>query len=90
MRGAAQVNVSSIKGEQDMGPLCLHCWASESDMVHASVVVPFLPFCFEVNVGPSGDDVDDSMIWWFGEVFLLGCLGVVMVWWIWVMRRWWW
>jgi hypothetical protein len=35
--------------------------------------------------------VDDSVVWLFGEVFLLGCLGGgVMVLWIWVMRRWWW
>jgi hypothetical protein len=34
--------------------------------------------------------VDDSAIWLFGEVFVLGCLGVVMVLWIWVMRRRWW
>jgi hypothetical protein len=34
--------------------------------------------------------MDDSTIWLFGEVFLLGCLGVVMVLWIWVLRRRWW
>jgi membrane-bound metal-dependent hydrolase YbcI (DUF457 family) len=58
-------------------------------VVHTSVVVPFLPLCFEVHAGPSGDHVDDSAVWLFGEVFLLGCLGV-MVLWIWVMRRRWW
>jgi hypothetical protein len=37
------------------------------------------------------DDVEGdlltSCIWLFGEVFLLWCLGVIMVVWIWVMRR---
>jgi hypothetical protein len=31
--------------------------------------------------------MDDSAIWLFDEVFLLWCLGVIMVVWIWVMRR---
>jgi hypothetical protein len=55
-------------------------------MVHTSVVVPFLPLRFEVHTGPSCEHVDDSTIWLFGEVFLLGCLGVVMVLWIWVVE----
>ncbi len=50
-------------------------WAGEGDMVHTSVVVPFLPLRFEVHAGPSGDHVDDFAIWLFGEVFLLWCLG---------------
>jgi hypothetical protein len=29
-----------------------------------------------------------TAIWLFGEVFLFWCLGVIMVVWIWVMRRW--
>jgi hypothetical protein len=34
--------------------------------------------------------MDNSPIWWFGEVLLFGCLWVVVVWWILVMwRRWW-
>jgi hypothetical protein len=31
--------------------------------------------------------VVDSTIWLFGEVFLFWCLGVIMVVWIWVIRR---
>jgi hypothetical protein len=49
VRSAAQVNVSGVEGERYMGPICLHYWASESDMVHTSVVVPFLPLCVEVH-----------------------------------------
>jgi hypothetical protein len=56
-------------------------------MGHTSVVVPFLPLRFEVHAGPSGDHVDDSAIWLFGKVFLLWCLGMIMVVWIWVMPR---
>jgi hypothetical protein len=57
---------------------------------HTSVVVLFRSLCFKVDAGPSGDHVDDSAVWWFGEAFLLGCWrGVVIVWWIWVVcRRW--
>jgi hypothetical protein len=90
VRGAAQINVSGVEGEWYMRPPCLYHWASEGDMVHTSIVVPFLPLRFKVHAGPSGDHVDDSAIWLFGEIFLLGCLGVVMVLWIWVMwrRRW--
>ena len=64
--------------------------AAEGYMINPSVVLFFLPLVFEFSVGPSGDHVDDSPIWLFGEVFLLGCLEVVMVLWIWVMRRQWW
>jgi hypothetical protein len=46
---AAQVNVPGIEGERYMGPLCLHHWVSEGDMVHTSIVVPFLPLCVEVH-----------------------------------------
>jgi hypothetical protein len=51
------------------------------------VMIPLLPLRFKVDVGPSGDHVDDSAIWLLGEVFLLWCLGVILVVWIWVMRR---
>jgi hypothetical protein len=56
-------------------------------VVNTLVVVPLLPFRFEVHAGPSGDHVDDSTIWLFSEVFLHWCLWVIMVVWIWVMQR---
>jgi hypothetical protein len=58
-----------------MRPPCLYYWSGEGNVVNTSVVVPLLPFRFEVHAGPSGDHVDDSAIWLFGEVFLLWCLG---------------
>jgi hypothetical protein len=70
-----------------MRPPCLYHWASEGEVVNTSVVVPLLPLRFEVHAGPSGDHVVDSTIWLFGEVFLFWCLGVIMVVWIWVIRR---
>jgi hypothetical protein len=86
-RSAARINVPGVEGEWYMRPPCLHHWAGEGDVVHTSVVIPFLPLRLEVHAGPSGDHVDDSTIWLFGKVFLLWCLGVIMVVWIWVMRR---
>jgi hypothetical protein len=70
----------------------LYDWAGEGDMVEASVVIPLLPLCFEVNAGPSGDNVNDFAIRLIGEVFLFWCLGVILVVWVWLMRRreWWW
>jgi hypothetical protein len=56
-------------------------------VVNTLIVVPLLLLRFKVHAGPSGDHVDDSAIWLFSEVFLLWCLGVIMVVWIWVMRR---
>jgi hypothetical protein len=56
-------------------------------VVDASVVIPLLPLCLEVNAGPSGDHVDDSAIWLIGEVFLLWRWWVILVVWVWVMRR---
>jgi hypothetical protein len=44
-------------------------------MVDASVVIPLLPLCLEVNAGPSGDHVNDSAIRLIGEIFLFWCLG---------------
>jgi hypothetical protein len=52
---------------------------SERDMVHTSVVVPFLPLCVKVHARSPSDHVDDSVIWWFDEVFLFGCWWVVVV-----------
>jgi hypothetical protein len=57
-------------------------------VVNTSVMIPLLALRFEVHARPSGDHMDDSAIWLFGEVFLLWCLGVIMVGWIRVMRRW--
>jgi hypothetical protein len=70
-----------------MRPPCLYDWAGEGDVVDTLIVVPFLPLRLEVHARPSGDHVDDSAIWLLDEVFLLWCLGVIMVVWIWVMRR---
>jgi hypothetical protein len=70
-----------------MLPLCLYDWAGEGDVVDASVVIPLLPLRFEVNAGPSGDHVNDSAIRRIGEIFLFWCLGVILVVWIWLIRR---
>jgi hypothetical protein len=57
----------------------LHDWASDGDVVDASVVIPLLPLRVEVDTGPSGDHVNDSAIWLIGEVFLFWCLVVILV-----------
>jgi hypothetical protein len=44
-------------------------------MVDTSVMIPLLPLRLKVDVGPSGDHVDDSAIRLIGDVFLLWCLG---------------
>jgi hypothetical protein len=62
-----------------MGPLCLHDWTSDGDMVDAAVVVPLLSLCVEVDAGPPSDHVNDSAIRLIGEVFLFWGLGVVDV-----------
>jgi hypothetical protein len=49
-------------------------------VVDASVVIPLLTFRLEVNVGPSGDHVNDSMIRLIKEIFLFWCLGDFVVW----------
>jgi hypothetical protein len=51
MRSAAQVNIPSVKGERYMGPLCLHYWSSESDVVHTTIVVLFLSLGVKVHAG---------------------------------------
>jgi hypothetical protein len=55
-------------------------------------VIPLLPLHFEVNAGPSGDHVNDSMIRLIDEIFLFWCLGVILLVWIWLMwrREWGW
>jgi hypothetical protein len=70
-----------------MGPLCLHDWTSDDDVVDAAVVVPLLSLCIEVSAGPPGDHVNDSAIRLIGEVFLFWGLGVVDVW---LLRVWRW
>jgi hypothetical protein len=62
-----------------MGPLCLHDWTGDDDVVDAAVMVPLLLLCVEVGAGPPSDHVNDSMIRLIGEVFLLWGLGVVVV-----------
>jgi hypothetical protein len=56
-------------------------------VVDASIVIPLLLLRFEVNAGPSGDRVNDSTIRLIGEIFLFWCLGVILVVWVWLMRR---
>jgi hypothetical protein len=62
-----------------MGPLYLHDWTGDDDVVDAAVMVPLLPLCVEVGAGPPSDHVNDSVIQLIGEVFLLWGLGVVVV-----------
>jgi hypothetical protein len=73
MWSAAQVDIPGVEGERYMGPLRLHHWASESDVVHTSIVVLFLSLGVEVHAGYPSDHVDDSAVWWLGKVFLFGC-----------------
>jgi hypothetical protein len=82
---AAQVNISGIESERYKGPLRLHHWAGESDVVNTAIVVLFLSLGVKVHARSPSDHVDDSTVRWLGEVFLFGCRrwGVVMVW------RWW-
>jgi hypothetical protein len=56
-------------------------------VVDTPIMISLLPLCLEVDAGPSGDHVDDSAIRLIGEVFLFWCLGVILVVWIWLMRR---
>jgi hypothetical protein len=52
VRCIAQVDISSIEGQRHVGPLRLHDWAGDGDVVDASVVVPLLSLRVEVNAGP--------------------------------------
>ena len=47
-----QVDISGVEGQRHMGPLRLHDWASDRDVVDASVVVPLLSLRVEVDAGP--------------------------------------
>jgi hypothetical protein len=59
-----------------MGPLRLHDWTGDGDVVDAAVVVPLLSLGVEVDTGPPSDYMNDSAIPLIGEVFLLGGVGV--------------
>ena len=58
-----------------MGPLCLHDWTGDGDVVDAVVMVPLLPLCVEVGAGPPSDHVNDSAIRLISEVFFFGAWG---------------
>jgi hypothetical protein len=62
-----------------MGPLRLHDWTGDGDVVDVAVMVPLLSLRVEVDAGPPSDHVNDSAIRLIGEVFLLWGLGVVGV-----------
>jgi hypothetical protein len=83
---AVQVDISSVEGQRHMGPLRLHDWAGDGDVVDTSVVVPLLSLHVEVDAGPPSDHVNDSVIRVISEVFLFWCLGVIWVVDVWLMR----
>jgi hypothetical protein len=62
-----------------MGPLRLHNWTGDDDVVDAAVMVPLLALRVEVDAGPPSNHVNDSAIRLIGEVFLLWGLGVIVV-----------
>ena len=70
-----------------MGPLRLYDRTGDGDVVDAAVVVPLLSLCVEVGAGPPSDNVNDSAIRLIGEIFLFWCLGVILVVWVWLIRR---
>jgi hypothetical protein len=87
--GTAQVDVSGVEGQWHMGPLCLHDWTGDGDMVDAAVVVSLLSLRVKVDAGPPSDHVNDSAIRLISEVFLFWCLGVVDIWLL-LVWRWEW
>jgi hypothetical protein len=72
-----------------MGPLRLHDWAGDGDVVDTAVVVPLLSLCVEVGAGSPSDHVNDSAIRLISEVFLFWCVGVMDVWLL-RVQRWGW
>jgi hypothetical protein len=89
---AAQIDVSGVEGQWHIGPLRLHDWTGDGDVVDAAVMVPLLSLRVEVDAGPPSNHVNDSAIRLIGEVFLLWGLGVVgvvdiLLLWVW---RWEW
>jgi hypothetical protein len=83
---AAQVDISGVEGQRHVGPLRLHDWAGDGDMVDAAVVVHLLSLRVEVDAGPPSDHVNDSAIRLISKVFLFWCLGVIWVVDVWLMR----
>jgi hypothetical protein len=79
-----------VEGQWHMGPLCLHDWTGDGDVVDAAVVVPLLSLRVEVDAGPPSAHVNDSVIRLIGEVFLLWGLGVVGVVDVLLLRVWRW
>jgi hypothetical protein len=82
---AAKVDVPHIEGNQNVGRLCLHHWASEGDVIDPSAVVFLLSLALKFCAIPFGDHMDDSLEWWVGEFLFLfqkrrGLL-VVFLWW---------
>jgi hypothetical protein len=62
-----------------MGPLRLHDWTGDGDVVDAAVMVPLLSLRIQVDTGSPSDHMNDSAIQLISEVFLLWGLGVVDV-----------
>jgi hypothetical protein len=73
-----------------MGPLCLHNWTGDGDVVDTAVMVSLLSLCVKVDAGPPSDHVNDSAIRLISEVFLLWGLGVVGVVDVLLLRVWRW
>jgi hypothetical protein len=86
---AAQIDVAGVEGQWHMGPLRLHDWTSDGDVVNAAVMVPLLSLRVEVDVGPPSNHVNDSAIRLIDEVFLIWGLGVVVVVDILLLQVWW-
>jgi hypothetical protein len=82
----AQVDISGVEGQRHVGPLRLHDWAGDVDVVDATVVVSLLSLRVEVDAGPPSDHVNDSAIRLISEVFLFWFLGVILVVDVWLMR----
>jgi hypothetical protein len=85
---AAQVDISGVERQWHMGPLCLHDWTGDGDVVDAAIVIPLLSLRVEVDAGPPSDHVNNSAIRLISEVFLFWCLGVVGVVDVWMLRVW--
>jgi hypothetical protein len=60
-----------------MRPLCLNYWSCDGNMVNSLVMVPFLPFIFEVRARSSSNHIGNSSESWIAEVFLFWGGGVV-------------
>jgi hypothetical protein len=49
---ATQIDVSGVEGQWHMGPLRLHDWTGDGDVVDVAVMVPLLSLRVEVDAGP--------------------------------------